>query len=233
MPAFPSASYNDFDGKSIILFHVNASDATPIGNQSRSPKVIVSFSGYKPPFDPEPIVRRMLDSVPKHYLAGLGEVVLSNAVKSRKRRVGLSTAIGLYHPASRGNSAWIEIFVDNALRGWEEGWWLRVALVREGRLSDVLFHEIGHHIHRTVRPERREKEDVADVWKVRLQRNYNRQRFRWMGAIARVIQPVFGTAFLERQRQGLELRSLNRGDISRAEYLERVAKKTPRKLDIP
>jgi hypothetical protein len=239
-----NASYNDFDCASIIMSHVNASDANPIGNQSRSPKVIVSFSGYKPPFDPVPIVRRMLDSVPKHYLAGLGEVVPSNAgglsskrrnisVKSRKRRVGLSTAIGLYHPPSRGNSAWIEIFVDNALRGWEEGWWLRVALVREGRLSDVLFHEIGHHIHRTVRPERREKEDVADVWKVRLQRNYNRQRFRWMGAIARVIQPVFGTAFLERQRQRLELRSLNRGDISRAEYLERVAKKTPHKLDIP
>ena len=73
------ANYSDFDGTSIILFYVNGSDATPIGNQSRSPKVIVSFSGYKPPFDPEPIVRRMLDSVPKSYLAGLGEVVLSNA----------------------------------------------------------------------------------------------------------------------------------------------------------
>ena len=186
----------------------------------------------------------MLDSVPKHLLAGLGQVVLSNAgglsnkrrnirVRSRKRRAGLSTAIGLYHPASRNNSAWIEIFVDNALLGWEEGWWLRIALVREGRLSDVLFHEIGHHIHHNVRPDRREKEDVADVWKVRLQRNYNRQRFSWMGAIARLIQPVFGTAFLERQRQRLELRNLNKGDISHAEYLERVAKKPPRKLEMP
>jgi hypothetical protein len=220
---------------------VNASDANPVGNQSRSPKVIVTFSGYKPPFDPEPIVRRMLDSVPKNFLAGLGQVVLSNTgslsskrrnirLKSRRRRAGLGTAIGLYHPASRNSPAWIEIFVDNALRGWEEGWWLRIALVREGRLSDVLFHEIGHHIHHTARPEHREKEDVADVWKVRLQRNYNRQRFRWMGAIARVIQPVFGTAFLKRLRQRLELRNLTRGDISRAEYLERVAEKTPSKL---
>jgi hypothetical protein len=91
-------------------------------------------------------------------------------------------------------------------------------------LSDVLFHEIGHHVHSAVRPERREKEDVADVWKVRLQRNYNRQRFRWIGVIARIIRPLFG-AYLERQRQKLELRMLKSGRISRVEYLETVAKK--------
>ena len=101
--------------------HVNSSEEASSGNQPRSPQVIVSFSGYEPPFDPAPLVRRMLDSVPKNYLAGLDAVVLSNAsglsgkrrnsrVKSRKRKMGLAAASGLYHPACRDNLAWIEIF---------------------------------------------------------------------------------------------------------------------------
>jgi hypothetical protein len=147
---------------------MNSSDEASSWNESRSPQVIVSFSGYKPPFDPAPIVRRMLDSVPRNYLTGLGTVVLSNAsglsakrrkisVKRRKRKATLARASGAYHPPFRGNAAWIEIFVDNTLRGWETGLWLRVPYIREGRLSDVLFHELGHHIHRTVRPEHRVK----------------------------------------------------------------------------
>ena len=222
---------------------MNSSDGASSGSQPRSPQVIVSFSGYEPPFDPVPVVRSMLDSVPKNYLAGLNAVVLSNAsglsgkrsksrVKSRKRRVDLAAARGLYHAAHSRNPAWIEIFVDNALRGWEKGWWLRFPFVRERRLSDVLFHEIGHHVHRTVRPEHREREDVADVWKVRLQRNYDRQRHRWIGVVARIIQPLFG-AYLERQRQKLELEMLKSGQISRAEYSESVAKKRSRTPDVP
>ena len=222
---------------------MKSSDEASSGNQANSPQVIVSFTGYEPPFDPEPIIRRMLDSVPRNCLVGLSTVVLSNAgglsgkrrntrVKSRKRRVGWAAASGLYHPATRGNFAWIEIFVDNALRGWEKRWWLRIPYVREGRLSDVLFHEIGHHVHRAVRPEHREKEDVADVWKVRLQRNYNRQRFRWIGVVSRIIRPLSG-AYLERLREKLELQMLKRGHISRAEYLERVGKKRIQNLDVP
>ena len=181
------------------------------------------------------MVRRMLDSVPKNYLTGLSAVVLSNtsslsakrrntSVKRRKRKVGLAAASGLYHPATRGSSAWIEIFVDNALRGWEKGLWLRIPYVREGRLEDVLFHEIGHHIHRAVRPEHREKEDVADVWKVRLGRNYHRQSHRLIGIVARIIRLLFGP-YLDRQNEKVQLGLLKRGQISRAEYLELVGKK--------
>jgi len=214
---------------------MNPSDEPSSGTQPRSPKVIVSFSGYDPPFDPAPIVRRMLDSVPKNYLAGLGAVVLSNTsalsgkrrnikVKSRKRRAGLSAARGLYHSASRGKLAWIEIFVDNTLRGWETGWWLKVPYIREGRLSDVLFHEIGHHIHFAVRPEHREKEVAADVWKVRLKRIYDRQRFRWVGMVGRIIRPLFG-GYMERLRKDVDLRLLKSGQISRAEFMERKKKR--------
>lgn len=214
---------------------MNLRDEASSGNQPSSPQVIVSFSGYYPGFDPVPMVRRMLDSVPNSYLAGLGAIVLSNAgslsgkrrkakVKSRKRKTSLAAASGLYHPAFRGNLAWIEMFVDNTMRGWDSWLWRRVPYIREIRLSDVLFHEIGHHVHLTVHPEHCEKEDVADVWKVRLQNDYYRKRFRWVRVIARIVRPFLG-ALLERTRQKMELRMLKSGQISRAEYLESVGKK--------
>jgi hypothetical protein len=41
----------------------------------------------------------------------------------------------------------------------------------------VLFHEIGHHVHATVRPEFREKEDIADDWGKKLTGNYIFNRY--------------------------------------------------------
>jgi hypothetical protein len=196
----------------------------------KCPNITTSYSGYDPPFDLVPIVRRMLESVPEDYLLGLGEVVLTNASglarkrrrsvsKSRRRKVSMMEARGLYHPAFNGSHAWIEIFVDNTLRGRETGWWLWIPLLRESKIGDVLFHEIGHHIHFSYRPEYREREDVADVWKVRLEKRYARSRFPWMARLGRLIRPLLGS-FIDSQRAKVELRMLHMGQISRAEYEE-------------
>jgi hypothetical protein len=213
-------------------------EQTDPGSHSKapiSPRVIVSFHDCEPPFDVASAVQRLLDSVPRKYLIGLSAVVLTNSralsrkrrnstIKARQRRTSLGTAAGLYHAAAKSNPAWIEIFVDNALHGWEKTFWVRVRFFRESKLADVLFHEIGHHIHRTIRPEYREREDVADVWKVRLQRNYHKQRFSWIRIVARFFKPFMGS-FLERQRGKLELNMLERGQISRAEYRESFTEK--------
>jgi hypothetical protein len=207
------------------------------------PVISTSFSGYEPPFNPAPIVQRMVESVPERYLLGLSEVVLTNAsglsrtrrrsvTKSRRRKVSVRDAGGLYHPAFNGKRAWIEIFVDNALRGWETGWWLRIPLIREGKIGDVLFHEIGHHIHFTCHPEYREREDVADVWKVRLQRQYIRHRFRWIATFGRLIRPLLGS-FTSGLRAKFEMRMLRKGQISRAEYEESIRATKPGKTSLP
>ena len=201
-----------------------------VGKAPSLPIISTSFSGYEPPFDLAPIVRRMLESVPREYLLGLGEVVLTNrnaltrkqrrsVVKSRRRKVSVGEVRGLYHPAFNEGRAWIEIFVDNTLRGWERSGWLRIPLLREAKIGDVLFHEIGHHIHFSHRPEYREREDVADVWKVRLQRQYAASRFRWMASLGRLLRPLLGS-FMDRQRARVELRMLRAGQISHAEYKE-------------
>jgi glucosamine 6-phosphate synthetase-like amidotransferase/phosphosugar isomerase protein len=98
---------------------------------SQRPKVIMNFFGYEPPFDPVPIVERMVASVPPKYLAGLSQIVLTNSTglsrrlrrsvtKARKRKVKIVEAGGLYHAAWHGNRAWIEIFVDNKLQTVEK-----------------------------------------------------------------------------------------------------------------
>src|ERR1700743_1730871 len=144
----------------------DSSVAVGSGIKAAYPTVRAFFFDYDPPFDAVPIVQRMLPSVPQKYLVGLREVVLTNAsglprklrrsvTKSRGRKVRFDKTAGLYHPAFNGRAAWIEIFLDNTLRGWESGWWLRISLIRESKLADVLFHEVGHHIHFTWRPEHR------------------------------------------------------------------------------
>jgi hypothetical protein len=212
-----------------------SSVAAEPGTKAGCTTVQTFFSDYEPPFDPAPIVKRMLDSVPRKYLVGLQEVVLTNesglprkrrttVLKSRRRKVRLGQTAGLYHAAFAGKPAWIEIFVDNALRGWERSWLLRIPLLREGKIADVLFHEIGHHIHFTSRPEYREKEDVADVWKVRLQDNYNRQRFSRMRKVGRLIRLLLGP-FFDRQREKMMKRLFQKGFMSRAEFEEQVSKR--------
>jgi hypothetical protein len=110
---------------------LNTTDGT-VAHSLGIPKVVAHFSGYKPPFDPVPMIERMLKSVPPKYLVGLSEVVLTNSsglprgmrrsvTKARGRKVRIVEARGLYRQAWEGKPAWIQIFVDNTLKGWEKG----------------------------------------------------------------------------------------------------------------
>lgn len=203
----------------------NLESAAAHSVSSKSVRITESYHEYTPPFEVEPIIQRMLDSVPDKYLAGLSEVVLTNTsgmarhrrravTKSRKRKVRMLDARGLYHPAWHNQPAWIEIFVDNTLKGWERtSLWL--PFMRNGLLGDVLFHEIGHHIHFASRPEHKEREEVADTWKARLERNYNRGRRPWLRALTSPIRPLIRALMKPMHR-----RMLKNGMISRAEFEE-------------
>jgi hypothetical protein len=198
------------------------------------PDVVERYTGYTPPFDVTALTGKLLASVPSRYLHGLSRIVLTNAgdlsrklrrqvTKSRGRKVKVRETRGLYHPASKNEPAWIEIFVDNTLRAWERGWWLKLRYLREELIGDILFHEIGHHIHFVVRPEYRETEDVADVWKVRLSRNYSRKAYPLLRAVARTVKFLTGN-FLDRFARKSAERALEKGLISRAEFEEQYRK---------
>lgn len=199
-----------------------------ISDSTKRPTVVASFSGYTPPFDPVRMVEKMVESVPSEYLVGLKEIVLTNSsslprkrrrsvTKSRKHKLKMERTGGLYHPAWNGNRAWIEIFLDNTFRNWKKGWWLSFRFYREIVLGGMLFHELGHHIHATVKPEFLDQEDVADFWKARLMRQYNQARHPWLRAFLFPFRPL-----LEMLSKATSKYLFKRGWISRGEFRGRL-----------
>ena len=153
------------------------------------PLIIVAFQNYTAPFNAERAVRRMLRDVPPKFLHGLHTVVLTNVSalsreeRDRKtwgrRRVALRDALGCYSQEWQGNPAHITILVDNLEKRWGRGWF-RVGFIRDMQLSEVLFHELGHHIHHVHRPEYEGRENVAEKWSKRLAREFMRGRYWYL-----------------------------------------------------
>lgn len=131
------------------------------------------FREYELGFSIESLIKDLLSYVPTKYLNGLSKIVVTNSLSlshsrrrqktwSRKKKYKISKCCGLYHGEKSG--AWIELFIDNIL-GDDSKTILKIPLLRDYILGPILFHEVGHHIHKYVKPENREREDVADKWK--------------------------------------------------------------------
>jgi hypothetical protein len=150
-------------------------------------RIAEAYRDYVPPVNATKIVRTLLQTVPAKYLVGLDCVVLTNAsglsrrdrigrVKSRRRRYDKSLVLGRYHPKWRGGRPYIELRVDQILKRLPR-LVLWAPFFRDPMFARVLFHELGHHIHHTMRPEHLEKEDVADSWARKLNGNFLRKRY--------------------------------------------------------
>jgi hypothetical protein len=165
------------------------------------PRIVEAFQNYNPPFNAEKAVRRMLHAIPPKFLLGLHAIVLTNvSALSRKdrdrktwghRRVSLGEALGYYSEAWKGEPARITLLVDNIEKSWGRSW-LRIGIVRDAVLSDTLFHELGHHIHRVLKPEYEGKENVADKWSAKLSGKFMRDRYWYLFPIAAPIFLVIG-----------------------------------------
>ena len=177
-------------------------------------KIVENFKGYESSVRAVASVNRLIASVPEEYLRGLGAIVLTNRsalnhkrrrskTHSRGKKVAVDRTAGLYHQAWNGEPAWIEIFLDGALGGLPS-LLQRVALIREMVLAETVFHELGHHIHRTSRPQYREREDVADDWARKLSKGYFRRQYWYLRPIAVVVSlPVRGARVLWRKAKRL------------------------------
>jgi len=151
-----------------------------------------AYRDYTPPFNAAAIVHKLLRTVPVKYLQGLDCVVLTNDIAlSRKDRVGRvwcrkrkydkSRVLGRYRPRSRTCLPYIELRVDKLVAAFKAvPLPFRVPFLRDVIFGHVLFHEVGHHIHHTIRPEHNEKEDVADTWAGKLNANFVRKTY-WYG----------------------------------------------------
>lgn len=145
------------------------------------------YRNYAPPLDASALVHRLLRTVPDKYLKGLDCVVLMNLgglsrkdrvgrTWSRNRRVDKSYILGRYHHKTRNSLPYIELRVDKIVDELR-GNFLWLPFLKEIVFGHVLFHELGHHIHSTIRPEYKDKEDVADKWAGKLNANFILKRY--------------------------------------------------------
>jgi len=151
-------------------------------------RIVESYRDYRPPFNVSKLVRTLLKKVPTKHLRGLDCVVLVSSeslsrkdrlgkIWSRKRKIGRAEVYGLYHYEWKGKPPWIEIRVDRIISDINPRIALWVPPIRAICFAHVLYHELGHHIHDFVRPEYREKEDVADRWSTRLLEIFLRNQY--------------------------------------------------------
>lgn len=162
------------------------------------PEVIEAYREYSPPCDARGTVEVLLRYVPAEYLTGLRTILLINSSAlrcderrqkswSRNRKVRLAESAGSYHQAMPDRPASIRILVDNVL-GPVPRFVLCLPLLRFLMFADVLYHEIGHHIHTTRRPEHREREEVAEAWQKKLTAKFFRARYWYLIPLAYAIR---------------------------------------------
>jgi hypothetical protein len=163
-----------------------------------------TYSNYQPHINVRKVVERLIAAVPANQLRGIKTVVLTNSGNlnhnqrrgktwSRRRKVRLRECLGLYYHKTTQSEAWIEIFVDNILSCWPRALHY-VPLLRDIFFAEPLYHEIGHHIHATQRPEYKEREAVADKWSKQLGRPYFKRTYWYLIPlvwIAKVIRHLY------------------------------------------
>jgi hypothetical protein len=136
-------------------------------------EIVEVYKDFEPPCDLPPLVRYALRVVPDKYLAGLNQIVLRDSatlsrdqrrrtMHSRGRKVQGNDALGIYRHAWNGERPFITLYVDKLLDKDYTKFPIVTSQRVLGHLSRTLFHEVGHHIHKTKVPEYRECENVAD-----------------------------------------------------------------------
>ena len=134
-----------------------------------------------------PQVQLLLRYVSPADLDGLQEIVLTNvATLSRERRrsktasgTPIEKTRGLYHKAFNGNSAWIEVFVDTMFSLYPPHV-LKIPFIRSFALADVLYHEIGHHVHEKLKNSRGNREEFANQFQSKLYTEFIHQHYWYL-----------------------------------------------------
>ena len=154
---------------------------------STCPTIVESYRDFEPPSKFKQSVETLLRYVPPKYLIGLKSIVLTNRaalsrnarrqkVWSRNRKVRHAESLGSYYRATKSSPATVWLYVDNIVEAGI-GWLDRAPVLRYLVVGQVLYHEIGHHIHAVHRPVHAEKEDIAENWSGTLSRRFYRQRY--------------------------------------------------------
>lgn len=160
-------------------------------------KVIEQYLNYTPPVHVHRSLQLLLRCVPENHLSGLYKITLTNSeslrsirgkMTSEKRRFRPADCQGLYRKGE------IYLLVDQIFFQYPE-LFLLVSPFKTFVIGEVLYHEIGHHIHQLEEPGyRANEESVADEWKERLLKSFLRRRYWYMAWPIRLLRPLIRLA---------------------------------------
>ena len=196
----------------IVLLIVWVGIATrPFGvrnHRGRTTIVSEMLVGFVAPFNVKETVERLLATVPHQHMAGLRQVVVTTKAglpgRLRRRvyryrsgkRVAYADVRGFYEQPGYHRQSSIVLLADNILQGWSP-WIFRLRLFRDLLVGPTLYHELGHHIHATQKPNRKDPEILAEEWADSLGKNHVRTHYGWMWPIwplVRVLWRIAGPA---------------------------------------
>lgn len=150
-----------------------------------------------PPAWFRPTVERLLMSLGPEHLGGLQSVVLADAAgigRGKTRRVGgrkydRNSCRGFYNHQWRGQPAWIQLVTDNIVAGYPTSL-LRFQLVRDLVVAEILYHEVGHHLHEAVGSATRGGDEAAENWRKRLLKIHAQRRYQYLRPFVSVLKPL-------------------------------------------
>jgi hypothetical protein len=158
-----------------------------------------AYKNFTPAIDVAKVARLLLDHVPHEHLDGIEEVVLTNIeALSRERRRGGTTSgsrvdamCALYHQPWNGRSARIEIFVDATLGRLPSFLW-KFPFFRNFAFSEVLYHEIGHHMAFLQRCRSGDREGLAETHAATLFMRFFRKRYWYLQPLVLPLRWTYG-----------------------------------------
>lgn len=159
-----------------------------------------NYGTYKPSLNVRQMVEKLLDSIDPNFLQGLGSIALSSQGRlsrkgrrkkflSRGRKLPVTRVLGYYAQSWKGQPAHIELYVDKIFLQ-APGWLARIPTMGFFMIGHVLFHEIGHHLHKTKYPEFKEKEDIAEEWRKKLTKIAFRKRYPYLMPFLKIYRPT-------------------------------------------
>jgi hypothetical protein len=133
-----------------------------------------------------PVVKNLLKYVPKRWLEGIKNIYITdtknfnrNDIRYYNKKKYLNKVVLGTYENLKDNKGIIIIYVDNILKTCSYNP-LIAPLTKYFKISEILYHEIGHHIHNTIKPEFKEKENTANYYKEKLHRSLIRKRYWYL-----------------------------------------------------
>lgn len=165
-------------------------------------KIVEQYDNYRPPVRLYGSLELLLRYVPEEHLEGLHTIIVTNSEYMRKALKGkLTRDKKRFRPAEcRGlyGKGQILLMVDQIC---DVELFMIIPPVRTFFIGEVLYHEIGHHIHAMQQPGfKKEKEAFADEQRDELMKIFLNKHYWYLRGVLKLFAPLIRPLYRKLQR---------------------------------